>query len=132
MWYIFFPSSFFFLLSFFPFPFFSPLVSFFSSPFHYPLQARSATSMLKHFSSSTIFYPRNARLLFNGVALCAICTGLANIIIHVGPINFGFLISMCILPYSNSIHRHHKDSSRGCHSESHQVCIWRYGHSDTW
>ena len=45
------PSLFFFSFPFFPFPFFSPLVSFFSSPFHYPLQARSATSMLKHFSS---------------------------------------------------------------------------------
>ena len=37
---------------FFPFLFFLPWFPFFSSPFHYPLQARSATSMLKHFSSS--------------------------------------------------------------------------------
>ena len=48
------PSSFFFSFPFFPFLFFSPLVSFFSSPFHYPLQARSATSMLKHFSSNNV------------------------------------------------------------------------------
>ena len=48
----FFPLPNFFLLSFFSLSFFfSPLVSFFSSPFHYLLQARSATSMLKHFSS---------------------------------------------------------------------------------
>ena len=47
------PSSFFFLLSFFSlsFFFFSHGFLFFSSPFHYPFQARSATSMLKHFSS---------------------------------------------------------------------------------
>ena len=48
----FFPlPHFFFSFPFFPFLFFSPLVSFFFSPFHYPLQARFATSMLKHFSS---------------------------------------------------------------------------------
>ena len=40
-------SPFLFSLSFF----FLPWFPFFSSPFHYPLQARSATSMLKHFSS---------------------------------------------------------------------------------
>ena len=46
------PSSFFFLLSFFSLSFFFlPWFPFFSSPFDYPLQARSATSMLKHFSS---------------------------------------------------------------------------------
>ena len=34
-----------------PFLFFLPCFPFFSPPFHFPLQARSATSMLKHFSS---------------------------------------------------------------------------------
>ena len=44
----------FFLLSFssLSFFFFSPDFLFFPPPFHYPLQARSATSMLKHFSSN--------------------------------------------------------------------------------
>ena len=62
---------------FFPFLFFSPLVSFFSSPFHYPLQARSATSMLKHFSSnyyahviySAVHVWAQARLYYNYVTV---------------------------------------------------------------
>ena len=58
----FFPLPHFFFLSFlfFPFLFFSPGF-FFSAPFHhYPLQARSTTSMFKHFSS----IPCVARLNF--------------------------------------------------------------------
>ena len=53
MWYIFFPLPHFFSpFLFFPFLFFFSPGFLFSSPFHYPLQARSATSMLKHFSSN--------------------------------------------------------------------------------
>ena len=47
----FFLPHFFFSFPFFLFPFFLPWFLFSPSPFHYPLQARSATSMLKHFSS---------------------------------------------------------------------------------
>ena len=60
VWYFFFflPHFFFFLLSFFSLSFFFlPWFLFSPSPFHYPLQARSATSMLKHFSSAYFWSP---------------------------------------------------------------------------